>query len=204
MSQDWQADTHSNDHARAAPVSRGLRRRFVRRPGAQGSRRLGQLWHICSKAVHSCDLHTVPPVCHLKKQSIRSMVSACTAMTGMSPRSMPAQPLVRSSPAPASSSAQLNAVCCGDPVTDVLVQVTSTELSILTSPPGGCKIISGAQLARLLSALEQMGKPIQMLPGGSAGNVMRCMARVATCGRFTCEPTCPVPVGRFNRLDLLA
>lgn len=93
-----------------------------------------------------------------------------------SPRSPPARPAAM-------------AIGIGDPVTDMVVNVSADELSACSAgEPGGCSTIDAASLARMLQSLEDMGKSAQRLPGGSAANVMRCLANLAEDTRVLCDP----------------
>lgn len=73
-------------------------------------------------------------------------------------------------------------VALGDPVTDIVVQVTAEQLLQLVSAPGGCSTIDAAGLQRLQNQLGELGKADTAqvrLPGGSAANAARCAAQIA-------------------------
>jgi hypothetical protein len=109
-------------------------------------------------------------------------------MTLLSPRAV----RVQRSPSRAVQIVPTHAtVGLGDPVTDLIVELTHEELSGLAGEAGGCVTIDGATLERLLSKLKAMGKATTTLPGGSAANVMRCMAQLSSQGTFTCVTACP-------------
>lgn len=109
-------------------------------------------------------------------------------------RSQPASPR-----SPAKRPAAM-AIGLGDPVTDMVVNVSADELSAFEGEPGGCSTIDSASLASMLQALDAMGKSAQRLPGGSAANVMRCLANLAEDTRVLCEPFKPLPLPRIRAL----
>lgn len=70
-------------------------------------------------------------------------------------------------------------VALGDPVTDVIVEVSHDDLCSITQEPGGCCTIDADELASLVSELTAARLDSVNVPGGSAANVVSCMAELS-------------------------
>ena len=66
----------------------------------------------------------------------------------------------------------------GDPVVDTIVHVDAAFLATVTSEPGGSLCITAEDNAALLQRLRDTGAALTQLRGGSAANVVACLAQL--------------------------
>ncbi|KAL4449369.1 hypothetical protein ABPG77_007013 [Micractinium sp. CCAP 211/92] len=69
----------------------------------------------------------------------------------------------------------------GDPVLDIVARVGHELLEQLGAEPGGCLPVTAEEMAVLL-ALPEVQADMKRVPGGSAANVMKCLASLAGAG----------------------
>jgi hypothetical protein len=92
----------------------------------------------------------------------------------------------RRSPASRDATKRRTAFGIGDPVTDMVVNVSNEELLMFAQEPGGCDTMDSDTLSCILDTLTKLGKAVQRVPGGSAANVMRCLAMLSADTRVSC------------------
>lgn len=64
-------------------------------------------------------------------------------------------------------------------MTDIVVSISNEELLMFAQEAGGCNMMDSATLSCSLDTLKKLGKTVQRVPGGSAANVMRCLAMLS-------------------------
>lgn len=73
----------------------------------------------------------------------------------------------------------------GDPVVDECIDCDEAFLAALKAQPGGCTCVDAAEMAALQAAATRLAPPTRV-PGGSAANVLKGLARVSG-GDLSCK-----------------
>lgn len=87
------------------------------------------------------------------------------------------------------SSREFSCLAVGDPVTDIVAKVSENSIEgLVGNDVGGCALIDGTELAQLRSTLALEATETIEVPGGSAANVVACIASLSPAANCQCAP----------------